>query len=410
MSRKIKNNAPVAAATPADKKKSKLLIAITSVFLSLLIVFGAVFGIVIAVRNARYVMSYETVGVDSGVASYLSSYYKAVFMKAIAEGGQAVDDNDEFWNQVVSEGKTVGDYLKAETEKYIKNVIGANYIFNRYAKLTAAEKEDIELAVSEKLQYSAGGSVTKFNEQTAKYGFDYDDFRVATEMLYKATAVKDKVFGENGESMMNFPELCDEYFEKYNHVKLLFVRTETEFVLDDNGNRIPDDEGNDKLIELSDAQKAEKAELVEHLMEIIDNVNAGKADAEVFDRLLKDYDEGDRTLHTKGYYFNTSSEYTREFSEEFSSVTQLSNELVVGQMGYVDCSVGVCFIYKIPREDKAYTDTQTNWCFSDFFSLAASEALQDMLDDIREEIKPKEKWSLIDPIKIPYNTDYVARF
>ncbi len=406
-----KKNVRKAHHAPSGKKNNKkLVIIIVSVFLSLVLLFGAIFGIVIAVKNANYVMKYGSVGIDSGVACFLASHYKTVFMRGL--GDEGVEDTEKFWSQPYFEDKTIGDYLVYATEEFIKNVIASNYIFDRDAKLTREEREDIALAVEEKLIYSdAKGSKDKFNELVAKYGFDYDDFKVGTEMLYKSGKVKEKLFGQSGELMYNFPDLCDEYFKNYFHAKLLFIRTETDFVLDEEGNRVLDDKGDDKLRDLTDEEKAQKAALVEEIRGIINNVNAGKADPEIFDQLLSEHDEGDEAYHKSGYYFNKESAFTKSFAEDVGEdVVDLVRELRVGRMGSVKYNGGVCFVYRIERAERAYTSNSLSLFFSDFFSLTASDITNDMIAEIREKITPSEKWSLIDPTKIPYNTEYVARF
>ena len=80
MSRKQKkrSSAPVrqveSKKPSANAKGKRMLIILISVLLGAVIIFGAVFGIIIGVRNASYVMRYDNVGIDSGVASYLVSY------------------------------------------------------------------------------------------------------------------------------------------------------------------------------------------------------------------------------------------------------------------------------------------------------------------------------------------------
>lgn len=395
--------------TPKSNGK-KTLIIILSVLLSAVILFGAVLGTVIAVRNAGYLISYGSVGVDEGVAVYLTSYYKAVFMANLRKSGYEVADTEEFWNTKMSNSMTVGDYLAYATEEYIKDLVAANYLFNRSASLSREDKEDLNLAVQEKLDYIAGGSVETFNEMTAEYGFDYKDFKTATEMLYKAWSASVKIFGENGENMVNYLDGCEEYFKNYAHANLIFIRTESEFVLDEDGERVKDEDGNDKTRPLTDAEKASRQELIAEMKDLVKKMNAGEADKSKFFELQRDYDEGDRTSHSKGYYFASEADYTEEFAEEFSEVVNMAMELEIGKMGFVDCSVGVCFIYRTERDKTAFADTSDDWCFSDFFKNAAADTFQKMLDEISEQITPRDKWDSINPVTVPYNTDFVARF
>ena len=413
-----RNRKRVASAEPAVTKsvaasgtaEKRLIVIIVSVFLAAVLLFGAIYGIVIAVINAGYVMTYGGIGVDSGVVAYLTSYYKAVYMKNLAQDGNEVEDTAEFWGQIMVNETTLGDYLKYSTENYIKQVLAVNYLFDRYATLTSDDKKDLELAVREKLDYLAGGSVSTFNEMSAEYGFDYDDFKEGSELLYKAWSAKSKMFGENGEYMLEFPDEVEEYYKSYSHVKLLFVRTESTFVLDENGDRVKGDDGNDTLRDLTDEEKAQRLESVEYLKGVIAKINSGESDGAIFDQLLRDYDEGDRDSHTKGYYFNENASYTKEFADEFKRVVDIAYEIDIGKASYTECSVGYCFIYRIPRETGAYVDTSSDWCFSDFFPNASTEMFQKMIDEIAAEVEVRDGWSLIDPVSIPYTTDFIARF
>ena len=417
MSRKIKKKVTgVAVATAPinpkkiDERTKKSIIVVISAFLAFIILVGAVVGTVIAVREASYVISYKGVGIDEGTATYLTSYFKNLFMKSYAQSGNAAEDNEEFWNKKVLEDTTLGEYLRIETEKYLKEIVAANYLFDKYLKLTADEKRDIELAAEEKLDYLADNSVEKFNEMTAGYGFDYDDFKKGTELLYKFWFASEKLFGSSGENLVEFPDEIEEFYKSYSHVKLLFVRTESDFLLDENGNRVLDDAGNEATVELSAAEKADRLQTVDYIKGVVAKINAGTADVSVFDQLMRDYDGGDRDSHTKGYYFNKNASYTKSFAKEFEKIVNLSYELEIGEIGYTDCSVGVCFIYRIPREDGAYLDTSNDWCFSDFFSNGSNEMFAKMVQEIAEDVELRDKWSNIIPSSIPYQSDYVPRF
>ena len=415
MSRKIKKKKTAAEAAPVTAaklgiKEKRLIIILVSAFLAAVLLFGAIFGIILAVKNAGYVIRYGNVGIDEGVANYLASYYKNIYMQSLSKNGAEVEDTEEFWGQIMVNDSTLGDYLRYATENYIRQVVAANYLFDRYTRLSKDDKLDIELAIEEKLEYLAGGSVKSFNEMAEKHGFDFEDFKRATEILYKSWAARAKIFGENGEYMLEFPDELEEFYKGYAHVKLLFVRTESVFELDDNGNRIPDADGNDKTRPLTDEEKSQRLAAIETLKALAAKINSGEATAADFDSALIDYDEGDRTSHAKGYYFNENATYTKSFAEEFERIVKASYELSIGKADYVDCSVGVCFIYRIPRAEGAYVDTSSDWCFSDFFPNASKEMFQTMIEEIAESVETREGWENIDPVAIPYNTDFIARF
>jgi hypothetical protein len=143
------------------------------------------------------------------------------------------------------------DELKNRIKSHLEN-FQKNYICEdvEYLKQGLSETKELVLAL-----YNL---VKEFNEIYAEHGFDFDDFKDAAELLYKEKAVKARIYGENGENMQSFPESCDEYFENYSHVKLLFIRTEDKFELDSKGNRVVDENGEDILVTIEDDDEFDK--------------------------------------------------------------------------------------------------------------------------------------------------------
>ena len=68
--------------TPEEsaKRTKRIVIIVLCVILSLAILFGAVLGIITAVRNASYLMKLDRVGIDEGVAAFLTSSFKNDFI------------------------------------------------------------------------------------------------------------------------------------------------------------------------------------------------------------------------------------------------------------------------------------------------------------------------------------------
>jgi hypothetical protein len=393
-------------------KGAKITIIAVCAFLAAVLVFGIVFGSIIAARNASYVMTCDGFGIDTGVASYLVSYFKARYVTYMKQSGITVTDTPEFWASPTGVFEnTYGDYLKYETEEYVKQLIAACALFDQNATLSDADKKAIKVATDEILDFRHGGSKSDFNAATEQYGFDYDDFCRGTEMIYKAWAVSVKLFGSNGENMTSYPEFRDSYLGNYTRVKLLFIRTDNKFVTDENGNRVKGDNGNDLTVDLTDEEKAVREARINELREVINGINDGTIAPERFDELLNsDYNEGDRSaIARNGYYFNKSSTFTAEFSEGLPEVVEKSLELEINTATEINCSFGVCFALREQVAEGAYENTDASWCFGDYNALAASELYQQMLKEISERVEVRDKWSDISPIAIPYTSDYTAR-
>ena len=91
-------------------------------------------------------------------------------------------------------------------------------------------------------------------------------------------------------------------------------------------------------------------------------------------------------------------------------MVEKSLSMSVSETAEVDCGFAVCFIYKEPVAEGAYENTDEAWCFSDFNVLAAESLYEQMLKELAAEVDVRDKWSEISPVKLPYQTDYNARF
>lgn len=405
---------------PIDKKRA--LIIFVCIFLGAVILAGAIAGIAIAARNASYLISDGGVGINEGVANYLTSYYKTSYMKFRNEMGvPSVEDTEEFWSLVIynnADGTkyTYGDDLKNYITLSIKSLIASNKLFNTHSRLTAEDKQKIKSGIEEILEYRAHGSVAQFNENVSIYGYDYKDFCDATELLYKAGVVEERICGVDGAGMKasadkEITDYLATYYMRYSHVNLIFIRTNDTFELDEEGNRIRDEKNNDKLRPLTDAEKAERQERIAKLDACIAGIKTGEVAPERFFELMNDYDEGDTSTHNTGYYFYYDSAYTQEFSQAFKDVVENAEYLYEGECAKVNVDFGVCYIYKYAPAESAYKNTDEHGFFSDFYKLAAADFFTDLIEERRELVKVKEKWNTFDVLAIPYGEGkYVVGF
>ena len=145
--------------TPKKKPNPLFLTVVITVALALL--FGAVMGIILAVRNARAVVSYGGVRMDKGVASYLAATYKDIYIKKLIDNQIYAYDHEEFWKEEYEEGVTFGELLRSETENYIRSVAVGAYLFDRYSTLSREEKKNIRDAAEAVLSDKAGGDRTR---------------------------------------------------------------------------------------------------------------------------------------------------------------------------------------------------------------------------------------------------------
>ena len=419
MARKIKNknNNPAPAvntASQSEQKTKRIITVAVSVFVGIALLVGAIFGIVLGVRNASYLVYCNGVGIDAGVASYLASYYKSDYITSLQYQGISVVDVPAFWMQKVHPdvASTYGDYLELYVENSIKNLIAANSIFDSRMTLTTADKKELAVATQEILTFRSSGDKSTFNAATAQYGFDYNDFVTATEMLYKATILPSRLFGMGEESMAAaYSAECDALLEEYIRASFLFIRTDNTYVYDNDGKYIVDENGKYTTRPLSDDEVAERLADVEKLKGII----SGDYELALFDDLWQKY-EKENNAELVNCYIHPDSSFTEALNEKYPDAISVLYDMYDLQLGYTEDKstddensfVGYVFVYRNTVEAGAYLNGDDTW-FDDFYDICAYDIYDAMLTEASGDVEIRSKWDSISPITIPYNTDYVAR-
>lgn len=412
--------------TKEKMSRKKILLIIVCIFLALLMTLGATLAIIVGVKNANSVVYIDDVRLSEGECNYLASYYKYIFLSAYASEGAA--DTPEFWNSVSKNGKTYGERLADGAVRYIKDIAIKNYLFNSYCSFDKADDVEVKKAVKQILDHKADNSEEKFNELAAPSGFDYADFERGTLLLYKASALQERIFGTEGEKLESFltsssmsgqiKEYLDQQYSSYSHVKLLFIRTDDTFKVDANGNRVRDENGEDILVPLSDLGKAQRIELLREIRSAISAYNSGSGQGEMtpvyFNALLAEHGaDGDMRMNDVGYYFSAASEYTTEFSsggDDLKRIVDMSLAMTVNSYAEVAFDGGICFIYKYENTPDAYLTTEAYGCFSDFYKLATSPVLTSVTESYMDELTVKDALLNTDFKSLAYNYLFVPSF
>lgn len=394
--------------TDAAPRRSKFLTVFICAFLSVVIIFGAVIGIIMAVRGSDAVVSGEGVYVSEGAANYFASQYKVIYLGNL-KGQQISDaaDTEEFWNKDAGGGKTYGEKFLSAFKSYLSEIVAGNVLFNKFATLTVLDERIIENTIGSVLRDSAQNSIEIFDNRAAKYGFNYEDFCDAAELQYKYDMAKVAIYGEGGESLDQ--TLASRYYKKYTHVSLAYIRTDFQVEKDAVS-------GAEIYTELTAAEKEELLKTIESYKTLIDNKKNGSGEmmtGSSFDKLMKDHDGDSRV------YFQKDASETKLFALSFPEVVELAYSMKNGEFAYVDCSLpkddsyrgfeGVYFIYKTEGATAPYED-KTNPFFADFYSNAAKYYFA---ENIVEYSKDAEFTDLYDevmrPLSIPKNNEiYIA--
>ena len=389
-----------------NKGKNKALLIFTVSFLALVLIFGIVLGSIAIAKNAGAVVAYEGVTMDEKVASFFLSRFKVEYISSLlASGVSDADDTEEFWSSEYKNGQTHGARYVDFAKKYLKEVVVAAYLFDRYSSLTSSDKEKIADTVSEVLTYHADGDENTFDSRAETFGFDYDSFVDAAELLYKSNRAFTVIYGSDGAKIAADSVACSDYLNEYSHVKLLFVRTEEKLTTDVHGDEV--------TVPLDEEEKAERRRRLAEIREAIyawENNTDGQMTPQSFEYYLDKYGEGDSSMDAIGYYFHKNAAATKEMAEEMPDLVNAALTMELDAFREVPVSIGVCFVYKYECTDGAYANDDLDIWFSDFYSHAAVNMYIKSINSLVPDAQIKERIEEIDILAIPENTLFVPRF
>ena len=387
-------------------KSKRIFIAFTSIFLGVVMLFGIVLGTVKIIKNTSAVMIYKGVALSEGVANYLAATCKYKFMSGLTASGIDNFDDPVFWqSKADGSDKTYGELLREETEAYIKRIMVGSYLFDSYTSLSAADKKTIKKSIDEVLDYRCSDSKDEFNSQAEEFGFNFKDFKKATELLYKYEMSKAVIFGFEGAALAtgNYAAQCAEFLNTYTRVKLLFIRTESQYVTDP-------ETGKQVLEIYDDAKKAEVQQFIDHIDMLIGEEGDESMSEDAFDYYIREQKENDEMNLIGGYYLAATSTHTAELYKVYPSVVEEALTMKMGAYSRVDTDFGVCFLYRCELESGAYSDSTNSQFFGDFYDDASGYLYSSEIEKYFDYVTVKDKFYDIDLIELPYNYNLVANF
>ena len=367
--------------------------------LVLAIGFGATFGTILIVKQATAVVSYGTVTISKGTASYLISRFKATYIDKANDTNSLAGDYEGFWQSEFEPGVTHGVRFELEAAEYLKQLVVAARMFDAKTSLTSEDRRIIKQTYTDVLVHHANGDINFFNEIGSQYGFNYNDFKNAVTLLYKAT----QAYGVWYQSTSDLPdEDKTAALQEYTRVRLLFIRTETKLVTNT-------ETGKQEEIALSEAEKEQRTQTISELRKAIEAYYAGadgQINEEFFDAYQSTYGEGDKTLDDYGYYLHSEAECTKEFRTKFGSVVDAAFEMQVGDYREVDVEIGTCFIYKCPVLMGAYDVPALDRWFSDFLAyVSQTYSYPRILSEVSAAVKEGPKFSEMNFVALPMNVE-----
>ena len=366
--------------------KNRLFIIIIAAVLGAILLFGIVFGTIALVTELTAVVSYNGVTLTEGVASYLASTFKASYKP---KDGESLED---------------------ATERYIRAVVTAASLYDRHARLSDEDNSWIETNVREVLDYKAGNDKAAFNAAAAEMGFTYDDFVVATRLIYKASRAKDVIYGAEGTKLayQSNVNLCEDYLATYAHVKIIFIRTKDRFAIDENGNRIPGEGGDDMLIPLDPAEIEARLSDIAEIEALMAAANKGEGvqmSLTTFDSYYKKYND-DPANSENGYYFHQNSSFTAEYYEEYPNLMEKIFNMKIGEWGTSTDGDTVCAIYRYGPIPYDYLNAEMEPFFTDFYADSADYLFAKSLDTLAKEVNVKDSYREINVAALKKNSLY----
>ncbi|MBQ7333131.1 MAG: hypothetical protein IJW38_02140 [Clostridia bacterium] len=416
MKKKRKNgNYKIKFPTENNAKKScgnKFLIAFVCIFVSIVVVIGVAVGIISGVRDAKNIAKYKSAGLTEAEAAFFMSYCKYDLLANLKAGS----DTEEFWNSKTSDGTKYSEILEYNTKQYIKQVVVANYLFDKYSSLTSSEKEDIKAAVDDVLVYRMENSEGMFNEEAKKHGFSYSDYHGIVTKLYKYSKAYSAYYAANSSKISADEKAVSDYYAEYSKFKLIFINTEKDYKLDDKSNRVVENE-NYVFVDISEEEKQKRAADILELSKAVANYGTDEnfqMSHIMFENYLEKYPStfyGDK--NSEGFYFHEDSVYTKWFKSENPEVISAALAMSEDNFKEVKTELGVCYIYKMPINptEAPYLDTDSDSCFVDFYSNLVVRDFEKTVTELMEEVELCDAYEKINLISHPsLNYLFVPRF
>ena len=401
-------------------KKHKLPLMIVGGVLAVAILLVGIFGTVSLVRSSRAVYTYRGESVGVGEYAYFASVVKRSFLVEYADV-PGVSDTAFFFGRTDPEsGKTYGELYLAMLDEYVRSLLVASYLYDRSIGMTREDRRAVRDAADAILYDRTGGDEDAFDDACSEFGFTYDDFCSAAELIYKSRRLRSVISGVSGEGIASMTQVCDEFFEtQYRRVRLLFIRTESVFLYDESGKRIPDEEtGRDATRTLTEAEREERLSDIAILKEAYGNYESGEngqMNEIMLSAYLEKYARDDSIERAEsGYYFAKGEAFTSEISSILPEIVNNALQMEMDSYKIVECTegefVGLCVLWRLPLGDNAYADTTLSEMFSSFLDGAASYYYLSEISDLLPLVEEGARFGEISPLQIPYNYFYTISF
>lgn len=320
---------------------------------------------------------------------YWMSYYKGYFLQNYFGLTQ---DNAAIWTTEMAEGVTVGDYLELLAQTSVMSMLVYTQLFDEYGLSLTSEEEAAVSKTVDDLMASVGGK-SALNAILSAYYINVDMLREIKLDQAKIAKVQDYLYGENGIESATGAELSKYYSESYYRARYIYISSSKEYIRDENGAVLVNEDGTYQTRDLNAAEKIEKQALVK-------DIEMRLAAGEDFEALLTEYTMDMGMLNfPDGYYFNSSSAYLQYIdSAALSGVPNMA----IDATETVETDAGWYIIKRLPLVEGAYTNDTYAVMFADLKTQVNSVKMQSYVASFAEEILPNNE--VLNSCRLAYST------
>lgn len=316
-------------------------------------------------------MEYEKITVTEEMYLYWMSHYKAIFM----ENFKDVKDTDEFWDSIVSSGKTAEEYFTEITVENIKKNIAAVWLFDYMGlSFTSDMKKEIKEGIEDLKTNLADGDDDKFAAMLAEFGITEDTLYDIYVMDAKISYTYDYLYGSGNVISISDSDKLTYTNENYVRIQHIYVNNNFKYVTVENelGSLTHDPEtGEAYTAELTDDEKAEKND-------IIAKIDKAISDGEAFEDVWSEYSED--KYYENGYYLTENTPF-------ISEVVDAAFELEIGETVRLETEYGVHYIKRYAIDGTPWSEKANSDFFSDFDSKLADYVFNVMISETAEKVK-----------------------
>ncbi len=304
---------------------------------------------------------------------YMMSHFKALYLYTYFG---LTEDNAEIWEQQMTAGVTVGDYLSALALSNIMSIAVYVELFDDYGlTLTAEDTASVEAQISQLV--ATAGNQSALEKELSKFGANIETVRSVLTDSIKVSRLQEYLYGENGIEAVSDEEIEKYFTENYMRCKLILIHKKQDYVYDASGEAVYDtDTGKYVTREMTEDEIAEKKALYENLRDRI------LKNGEDFEALMSEYTmESGMKKFTDGYYVTSASTFVP------NEVIVALKAIEVGDVTAVESESGWYILKRLELIEGAWKDENYSAAmFGDLRSTVSTLAMSELVAPYANDI------------------------